>query len=828
MKRRFLTRKAKCFPRRNALYVSLFTVMVAFPVWSEAQQTADASGYRIPPKALVDLVDARLTPLVSVGTSQQWMLLMELPTLPSIDELSQPELRVAGLRINPRSNGRSRSRYFLGLKLKRIEDGSQKAVTGIPAGARIGNVEWAPDGKNIAFTLTQGDRVELWVAEVQTGAARPVLDVRLNAAYGQPLQWLADSQALVCKVVPADRGPTPSKPTVPSSPTIQENLGGKAPARTYQDLLESAHDEALFEYYTTAQVVRVTLKGENHPIGTPAITRTIKPAPNGEMLLVETVHRPYSYLVPVHRFAHRVEVWDLEGKVVHQVADLPLAEDVPIPFGSVPTGPRNFGWRADTPGTLYWVEAQDGGDAGKEASVRDRVYMLPAPFSGKPQAVITLGLRLAGIQWSNEDVALVSESWWQTRRTRTWVVRPGALEAEPKLLFDRSTEDHYNDPGSPLSRRTASGHRVLLTANNGKKIFLTGQGASPEGNRPFLDELDLTSGKVKRLWRSEAPYYERPVKLLDAEAGLLMTSRESVEEPPNYYVQDLKRKRTRRLTNFPHPTPQLRNVQKELITYRRNDGVQLNAALYLPPGYSPMLMWAYPREYKSADAAGQVTDSPHRFVDISPTSSLVFLALDYAVLDRPSMPIIGQGDKEPNDTYVEQLVASAKAAVDQVVQRGVAHPDHIAIGGHSYGAFMVANLLARSDLFAAGIARSGAYNRTLTPFGFQREQRTFWQAPEVYFRMSPFMHAQKINEPILLIHGMADNNSGTFPIQSKRFYHALKGHGATARLVMLPHESHGYRARESVLHMLWEMTEWLEKYLRRKQESARITSARTP
>ena len=809
-------------PRVLRVLVLLAPVLLAFVGMAGAQDEATGTSYQTPPQVLVDLVDAPLIPLVSVSPDHQWVLLMERPSLPSIAELAQPELRLAGLRINPRTNGPSRSRYVTGLRLKQIQNGKEKVITGLPDHARIDEVTWSPDGTHIAFSLEREDRTELWAADVESGRARRLVDAQINAAYARSFAWLADSHTLICKVIPPERGVPPEESLIPSGPVVRQNLGKKAPARTYQDLLRSPYGEVLFEHYATAQVVRVTLEGEAKSIGAAGIIRELDPAPNGKLLLVTTIHRPYSYLVPIRRFPYRVEVWDLDGNVVHQVADLPLAEGVPIPFGSVPTGPRNFGWRADAPATLYWVEALDGGDAGKKAEVRDRVFLLPTPFTGEPQRLITLGLRYSGINWSDDNVALISEFWRRTRRTRTWIVQPGAPEVEPRVLFDRSTEDRYSDPGRPLTRRNNAGRRVLLTANDGKRVFLSSLGASPEGNRPFLDRLDLTTGETTRLWRSEAPHYERVVELLDNQGQVLLTSRESVTEPPNYFLRNLVTNGLQQLTDFPHPTPQLKDVHKELIKYQRADGVQLTATLYLPPGYQPkqgplpMLMWAYPREYKSADAAGQVRDSPYRFVRPSPTSPLMFLALGYAVFDNPTMPIIGEGDTEPNDTYVEQLVASAKAAVEEVVHRGIADRDRIAIGGHSYGAFMVANLLAHSDLFAAGIARSGAYNRTLTPFGFQAEQRTFWQAPEIYFKMSPFMHAQKSNEPILLIHGMADSNSGTFPIQSQRLYGALKGHGATVRLVMLPHESHGYRARESVLHTLWETGEWLDKYLAEK------------
>ena len=779
--------------------------------------------YQEPAEAITALVDAAPTPLVTVSPDHQWMLFLELPSLPSIEELAQPELRIAGLRINPRTNGRSRSRYSTGLRLKSIDGNTERAITGVPEGARIQTAQFSPDSSRIALSLVRKDRIEQWVADIATGKARRATDVSLNAIYGNPCSWLSDSQSLVCRTIPAGRGAPPAKSLVPSGPVTQENIGRRAPARTYQDLLKSSHDEDLFDYFATSQVTLVSLEGEDLTFGARGAYRRVVPSPSGKLLLVETIHKPYSYLVPASRFPYRVEVWDLEGNVVKEIADRPLADDVPVAFGSVRTGPRSFGWRADVPATLYWAEAQDGGDAGQEADVRDKVFTLSAPFDGEPRELITLALRYSGIQWGNDGLALVNEFWWKTRRRRVWKIEPGKSKTTPKMLFDLSTEDRYANPGTPMMTPNAAGKYVLLTDHEDDAIFLRGSGASPEGNRPFLDEYIISRGESIRIWRSEGEQYEWLVDILDLKSAAALTRRESVDEPPNYFIRDLRSDKLTQLTKFKHPTPQLRGVYKEMIKYKRDDGVELSGTLYLPPGKTPadgpfpVLMWAYPREYKSAASAGQVRRSPYRFTRIRPTSSLIYLAAGYAVFDDPIMPIVGEGDEEPNDTYVKQLVASAQAAIDTLVDRGVADRDRVAIAGHSYGAFMVANLLAHSDLFAAGVARSGAYNRTLTPFGFQAEQRTYWQAPEIYFNMSPFMHADKVNEPILMIHGQADNNSGTFPIQSERFYHALKGHGAIARLVMLPHESHGYRARGSVLHMLWETIEWLDKYVARKR-----------
>ncbi len=833
-------------PFRSALTRGLLLLLLALvPVVAlqAATTTPPAAGsidstasvYRTPPQVLTDIIDAAPTPGVRLDPRREWMLVLDQPNLPPIAELAERELRLGGLRIRPRSHGPSRSGYATGLRLLRLSDLAERRITGLPDGARIENIRFAPDGSRFAFTHTAADGIELWVAEVASGQARRLSSAHLNLAVGGAPQWLRDGSLVATLVVP-DQGPEPPTPSVPAGPILQENRGRTAPARTYQDLLKNAYDESLFEYYLTAQVARITPDGQAVPLGKPGLVVNVSPSPDGRYLLVQTLHRPFSYLVPAFRFPRRAEVWDLDGHAVKTIADLPLQEEIPIAFDSVATGPRDLEWRDDAPATLTWVEALDGGDPGHEAAQRDKVLTLAAPFTGEPATLVTLAWRFGGITWGNDGnggLALVDEAWWKTRRTRTWILHPGTGDKAPDLLFDRSSEDRYADPGFPLTVPNAWGRPVLQMAEGGKTIFLSGEGASPEGDRPFLDALDLGTKKTKRLFRSEAPHYEEAVALLDAGGRYLLERREAIEEPTNYFVRDLKTNQLRQITRFPHPTPQLLGIHKELLRYARPDGVQLTATLYTPAGWKtgdaplPMVMWAYPQEFKSASAAGQVNDSPYRFVRAGWWSPVLWLTQGYAVLDNPSLPIVGEGDKEPNDSYVDQLVASAKAAVDEVVRRGVADRRRIAIGGHSYGAFTTANLLAHSDLFAAGIAQSGAYNRTLTPFGFQAEERDLWHASETYIKMSPFLYADKIRKPLLLVHGQADNNPGTDPMQSDRFYNALKGNGATVRLVVLPFESHGYRARESVLHLLWESSNWLDTYVKNRPAEAPPTATTT-
>lgn len=781
-----------------------------------------AAEYKTPPKELADVVDALPTPGAVPSPDGKWLLLFQQPSLLTIADLSQPELKLAGVRFNPQTHDQTRSLYAMSLTLAPVTGGSaSRPITGLPASPRLRYPSWSPDGTKIAFTSSTPGGVELWVADVASASAQRVGNFIVNQALRRPFDWLPDSRSLVVAVVPPSRGAAPQEQHTPDGPAIQESHGRKAAARTYEDMLKNEADAALFEYHMQSTLMRVPLDGAPSTIVPPAMVTHFNPSPDGRFLLVESAHRPFSYTVPYERFPRKIEIWSVAGERVKQIADLPLADQVPVDFDAVAPGPRDVEWRADKPAVIAWAEALDDGNPRKNVPAHDRLVALADPFTGTSVTLLDIPMRYAGIDWSSDDLALVASARWKDRKTQTWRIRPGHPDAAPQLIFDRSSEDRYGDPGQPLSTRTASGKDVLHLAGDAHSIFLVGGGASPEGARPFLDRFDVDTKTATRLFHSEAPYYEYPVDVLDAKGARFLSRRETATEPANYMLHDGKAA-PRALTSFTNPLPQLAKASKEFIRYKRDDGVDLNATLYLPPGYDakkdgplPVVMWAYPAEFKSAAAASQITTSPYRFTRAAPMGSPIFFVLrGYAVLDNPTIPIVGEGNAEPNDTYIEQLVAGAKAAVDELVRRGVGDRNRMAIMGHSYGAFMTANLLAHSDLFRAGIARSGAYNRTLTPFSFQAEERNYWEASETYTRMSPFTYANKIKTPILLIHGEEDDNTGTFPIQSERLYAAIAGLGGDVRLVMLPKEAHGYRARESVNHVLWEMDNWLEKYVK--------------
>jgi dipeptidyl aminopeptidase/acylaminoacyl peptidase len=566
----------------------------------------------------------------------------------------------------------------------------------------------------------------------------------------------------------------------------------------------------------------VNLDGSKKPLGPSGMVKGMDLSPDGNYLMVDLIKKPFSYLVPASRFPYDVEIWSKDGKKIKTLAEIPLDENRPTGFDATVTGPRNISWRADTPAMLYWVEAQDGGDARVDMEEREIIYTLSAPFTAEKKKLATSAYRFAGIAWSDDNFAIMNERWSRSRKEIRSVINPSDPSQPKKVIIDRSFDDLYNDPGDPLYTENEFGRNVFLRKDD--LVFMTSPGGSPEGNMPFISTFNTKTKEQEILWRSEAPYYERVVKVLDDNGTEFITLKESTDIQPNYWLVNTKKRiAPMQVTNFANPYESLEGVQKQLVTYKRNDGLNLSAVIYTPAGYDPakdgvlpVLMWAYPREYKSKEVAAQVRGSKYAFTRLSWGSPLYWVTRGYAIMDQTEMPIVGEGDKEPNDYFIEQLVANAEAAIDHIVELGIGDRDRIAVGGHSYGAFMTANLLSHTNLFAAGIARSGAYNRTLTPFGFQYEQRTYWEAPDVYFNMSPFSFAHKVETPILLIHGQADNNSGTFPIQSERYYNALKGHGATARLVFLPNESHGYAAEESILHTLWEMDTWLEKYVKNK------------
>ncbi len=803
---------------RLAVIVFLLAFAAIFLAHNSAAQTA----YQKPSPEIVHVLLAPAPPMAFINSQGSEMLLAEPVRYPPISELARPMLRIAGVRIDPANFCQHAPQRFTHLSLVNASNGRTKQIS-FAYGEGFGRPEWAPDGKHFFLTVTADKSVELWIGDA-AGTIHRVPGVALNTTLlsffgrvqSQPCSWMPGTRELLCRTVSANRGPAPTEPRVPAGPIVRESFGKAAPAPTFEDMLTSPFDEQQFDYYAKSQLAFVNIAtGKSTPVGKPAIFDMNDPAPNGRLILVSEIHHPYSYVRPFENFAHTVEVWDRTGRTVYKLADIPLQETIPI--GGVASGPRDYQWEPSAPATLVWAEALDGGNPRTKADFRDKLMQISAPFSAQPSELTRTEFRFTRIFWGERgDLAILAEIDRSHARTRTWFLNPQDPSAKPRLAWDMNALERYKNPGLPLERMLANGHSAVI--QSGENIFLAGVGASPEGDRPFLDRFNTQSLQSQRLFHCDDKSFEEVVALASPDGSQFITRHESRTDPPSYFLRTATENSPRALSHYAGPNPQLLKIRKELVTYKRADGVPLSMTVYLPPDYKegqryPAVVWAYPVEFSNAGVAGEVTGSPNRFTEFTGLSPLWFLLDGYVVLDNATMPVVGP-PRTANDTYIEQIVSSAKAAIEKAADMCIVDPNRVGVGGHSYGAFMTANLLAHSTLFRAGVARSGAYNRTLTPFGFQNERRSFWEAPEVYFHMSPFMYANQLHAPILLIHGMADNNSGTFPIQSQRMFMALKGNGASVRYVQLPDEAHGYTARESIEDMIWEMLRWFDTYVK--------------
>ncbi|MBN1251784.1 MAG: prolyl oligopeptidase family serine peptidase [Bacteroidales bacterium] len=782
--------------------------------------------YQKPPKEILELVDVPRAPSVLIDNNGKEMVLLYRDSYKTIAELSEQELRLGGLRINPKTNIGSRTIYYNNIKVKNVNDKDVTQVLNLPENARMSNFKWSPNQTKIAFANTVSTGVELWILDIVNAKTYKITDATINANMDEPISWFKDGNSLLVMFLSENKKELiNTSEAIPEGPTVTISTGSKAQNRTYQDLLKNRADEFNFEQLSLSELYKVTLNGEKTKWKEEAMYSSVSFSPGGNYVLVSSIHKPFSYIVPFYRFPETTNIYKSNGDFVKTINEVPLTEVLPKGFMAVRKGKRNLNWRNDKPSTLVWVEALDEGDPEKEVEFRDEIFELEAPFTGEVKSLIKTINRFYNIEWGNENIAIAHDYWWNTRNTKSYVFNPSNSNQKPLIIFDRNYQDKYSEPGNFVTKRNNFGEYVLDIEND--DAFLLGDGYTKEGQFPFIGKINLNTKQTKRLYQSEYKNkIENLYSAIDMKKGDILVRIEAPTEYPNYYIRNINKKNSlQQITYFENPFKSIQNVHKEVIKYKRDDGLELSGTLYLPVGYDltkkgkmPMLLWAYPTEFKDKNSASQSTSNPNEFTYPYYGSLIYWITRGYVVLDDASFPIVGEGDEEPNDSFRKQLVANAKAAIDAVDSLGYIDRKRVACGGHSYGAFMVANLLSHSDLFAAGVARSGAYNRTLTPFGFQSEERNYWEAPEIYNTMSPFMHADKMKTPLLLIHGEADNNSGTYPLQSERYFNALKGLGSTVRLVILPKESHGYSAKESILHLLWEQDQWFEKYVKNRDD----------
>jgi dipeptidyl aminopeptidase/acylaminoacyl peptidase len=799
--------------------ILILIILLATNLFTEAQENLI---YQKPSAEILALVDYERAPSVTMDSKKEFMLLSYRDTYKSLNDLNQEEMRLGGLRINPVTNISSTITYINNLKIRKVAAQEEIQVSGLPQNPRISYITMSPNEKKIAFTNTVNAGVELWVLDVETAKANRLTEAIVNANMGNPISWLNDNENLLVRLLPKNRAALiDTKKDLPKGPTVSMSDGSISQNPTFQDLLKNKADEQNFETLIISDIYKISITGKAEIFKTSAMYAGVSVSPDGNFILITTIQKPFSYIVPYYRFPQTSIVYDTKGNEIKVVNEVPLIENIPKGFDSAPKGKREMSWRDDKPSTLYYVVALDEGDKTNKAEFRDEVFLWNAPFTSEATSLFKTQQRFAWIIWGNDKFAIGFDQWYDTRNLKTYLIDPSVSSEKPKVIYDRNFQDIYSDPGNFETKKNQYGRYVLTMYKD--NAYLIGDGYSKEGQFPFVDEINLTSLKTKRLYQSE--YKDKKEDLLsieDIKKGEVLVQLQSKNEFPNYFFRNIKTKgKLTQITYFKNPFESIKNVYKKVIKYNRKDGVELSGTLYLPVGYDtirkeklPLLIWAYPVEYKDKNSAGQSDQNPNEFTYPDYGSFVYWVTKGYVVLDNAAFPIVGEGNTEPNDNFIEQLVSSAEAAIDAVDKLGYINPKKVAVGGHSYGAFMTANLLTHSKLFACGIARSGAYNRTLTPFGFQSEQRNYWDAPEVYNTMSPFINAEKMKTPLLLVHGDADNNPGTFTLQTERYFQALKGLGAPVRMVLLPKESHGYAAKENILHLLWEQDQFLEKYLK--------------
>ncbi len=804
------------------------------------------SGYDKPPPNVLDVLRAPSPPVPYVSPTGDTLLLVSWVDYPPMSRVAEPFLRLAGVRVEPKNRRKHDTPGGYGIPPCAREMTLSKLATGteihvaLPAERCVEAPYWAADGKRFSFRSTSADAVELWIGDATTGEVHAVPGVKLNPILGSVVQWMPDQKSLFVKLVPDNAGPPPPAPIVPAGPSIQETTGQKGESSTYEarDVLTSKHDEELFDYYATSQlaVIDVATNAVTR-VGKPGIFTVVDVAPGGDHVLVETLKKPYSYVTTYDRFAHDVQIWDRAGKVVQVLASLPIADRVPV--HGVPTGPRAFDWRATDPATLVWAEALDGGDWKAKVPARDKVMTTKAPFTAAPVELLRTEQRYSGFSWGEQpSLAFLREQDDNRHWARTFTVNVDDKPAKPKVLWDLSTDEKYKNPGWPVMRELPNGAWVVR--QEGDLVYLAGQGSSVDGDRPFLDRLDTKARTSERLFRSEKTAYESFLAITEPGARAFLTWHQTPIEPPNAFLRVLGDKApsaalgeaaftstAKQVTHIVDPTPVVRAIKKRIVKYKRKDGTDLSFTVYTPPDYQegkrvPSILYAYPLDYADPSKAGQLTGSEQTFTRLRQYRLL--LLAGYAIIDNAAFPIVGD-PKKAYDTYLEQLVADAKAAVDKAIEIGVADPDRIGITGHSHGALMTVNLLAHTDLFRAGVATSGSYNKTLTPFGFQNERRSVWEAQSVYLKASPFFFADKLKLPLLIMHGEDDANPGTTPLQATKLYEAVRGNGGTARLVMLPHEPHWYASQESNEQLVAEMIRWFDKYVKNAPPRAAVPSA---
>jgi dipeptidyl aminopeptidase/acylaminoacyl peptidase len=846
---------------RRFRFTALALVIFVWLPASAGGQSMARDGYVLPPESVQDLFrrDKNMAKLDRLSPDGNHFVVPQFEELTDLALMSQRTLRLAMLEIVPDVNREWRQATYgnRGINLYSLADRRVYPVR-IPAGF-VSDLRWSPDGRQLAFILHLPTVSNVWVADVATGNARAVSEAPVMAtlmarpggggeapetAGGRMLQWLPDG-SLLTALVPANRGAEPAEPSVPTAPIIRRSREKETPTSTQPFLLRTAHDERLFKYYTTAQLATVAPGRAPRTIGEPAMYLDYWLSPDGTAILRETLEEPFSYLVGHTSFGRRLEVIDLNGRVMSEIRRLPLQEAQTR--GGNPEAenlPRDVAWRPDGKGlSLLWRERGNGDDnqAAATTTRHDRLMLLAPPFDlARAQTLVSTEHRISNVRYARDGryafATLAKRGAGGNSARRDDLVAYDLSGAQPATFVLKANidpEDPLTLPGEVMTAATGNGIPFALVSGDSTAAFLKGDGYKTTFKpQPFIDRVVIRTAATTRLFEGATDTYDEPLVALDADLTRLIVSRESSTRHPDSYLWTRSGGQMENLTNNKDPYPEITGARRVDFSFARRDGVTVQARISLPVGYQPgtrvpAVFWTYPREFEDEKAYGRGTMRARNHNAHTPLSFLrwsdIWLTQGYALV-YPDVPILGK-DGKANDNFRAHLVDTMYAAIRKVDELGYVDVNRIGHGGHSYGAFTTGNLLAHTPFFKAGIAGDGAYNRTLTPMTFQSERRSFWEAPETYTDMSPFFYADHINTPLLMYHGAQDNNSGTFLIQSERMMQALTGLGKTAVLYIYPYESHAPRAKENFLDLWARWLEWFDKYVKNAEPAARTTTA---
>jgi len=822
----------------------------------QAEDLQPAKGYQTPPEIVQDILnrDASYVTLDASSPDREHFVIPVEEYFSSLERLGRKTYRLGMLEIVPGADREWRLSSYGNRGLRIFSLASRKTWdVDLPEGVLVSDTMWSPDGSRLAFLVHQKNGTQVWTADVATGRAKPLSGARVMVTLaGRPqrgrtadtpsrlLQWTPDGSILTL-LVPATRGPEPRPSAVPNGPMIRHTRKEKTATRTYPFLLRTPHDQALFRHYTTAQLALIPANGKPRPVGEPAMFLDVSLSPDGQLVLAEKIVEPFSYIVSYGDFPRELQVMDLEGNVLSTVRKLPLREAVVVRKGQRRPAddlPREVVWRPDGAGlSLLWKEKkaqeEEEEDEDSDSERKDRLMLLAAPFDvAAAQTLATSQKTFTEVSYSEDGrkafATLTGKGDGSKNRHDIVVLDLASESPEPRVLVGGiDPKDVYALPGKIVTRATGNGVRRTLVSTDGLSVYLSGDGYREDLRpRPFVDRLALADGSRERLFEGAEDGYEKPLVFLDDDLSELVFSRESKSDFPDSFVRGSDGSQTQ-LTHNQDPFPELAGTKRVDFEFTRRDGLNIHARITLPPDYQegtrlPAVFWTYPREFtsfKEYHRAAAQRRNLNRFPQLNfRNASDIWLTQGYAVVE-PDIPIIGKGNSF-NDNYVAHLVDSMHAAIRKLDRMGYVDVDRLGHGGHSYGAFATANILARAPFFKAGIAGDGAFNRTLTPMTFQSEKRFLWEATDTILEMSPFFHADHLDTPLLMYHGAADNNTGTFLIQSERLMQALTGLGKTAVLYVYPFESHGPRAKETYMDLWARWLEWFDRYVKSPADPA--------